>query len=131
MSPFIRKPAFCICKNIGADQMHGKSAFVFATYTVQSLFSVNQNFQASSHPLWMYSPVCVRLGQIFFGRGSYLFSLNYFQSSIKSRQEYLCEQMPTTNYFFLRNIEYYLKIIILIPTPGFPRFDYILGAHLG
>ena len=34
------------------------SAFVFATRIVQSLFFLNPKFQASSHLLWLYSPVC-------------------------------------------------------------------------
>ena len=36
------------------------SAFVFATRVVQFLFFLNPKFQASSHLLWLYSPVCVR-----------------------------------------------------------------------
>ena len=35
------------------------SAFVFATYIVQSLFFLNTKFQANSHLLWLYSRVCV------------------------------------------------------------------------
>ena len=35
------------------------SAFVFATRIVQSLYFLNPKFQASSHLLWLYSPVCV------------------------------------------------------------------------
>ena len=40
------------------------SAFVFATWIVQSLYFLNQKFQASSHLLWLYSPVCVGPGRI-------------------------------------------------------------------
>ena len=36
------------------------SAFVFATRVVQSLFYLITKFQASSHLLCLYSPVCVR-----------------------------------------------------------------------
>ena len=39
------------------------SAFVFATRIVQSLFFLNLKFQASSHFLWLYSPVCVGPGR--------------------------------------------------------------------
>ena len=39
------------------------SAFVFATRIVRSLFYLNPKFQASSHLLWLYSPVCVRPGR--------------------------------------------------------------------
>ena len=38
-------------------------AFVFATRIVQSLYFVNPKFQASSHPLWLCSSVCVRPGR--------------------------------------------------------------------
>ena len=39
------------------------SAFVFATYIVQSLYFLNQKFQASNHLLGLYSHVCVGPGQ--------------------------------------------------------------------
>ena len=39
------------------------SAFVFATRIVQSLYFLNLKFQASSHFLWLYSPVCVGPGR--------------------------------------------------------------------
>ena len=35
------------------------SAFVFATRIIQFLYYLNPKFQASSHLLWLYSPVCV------------------------------------------------------------------------
>ena len=38
------------------------SAFVFATWIVQSLCYLNPKFQASGHLLWLYSPVCVGPG---------------------------------------------------------------------
>ena len=52
------------------------SAFVFATWIVQSLFFLNPKFQASSHLLWQYRPVCVGPGRkprrpVFSQRGSY------------------------------------------------------------
>ena len=51
------------------------SAFVFATRIVQSLFFLNQKFQASSHLLWLHSRVCVGPGWkprrlVFSQRGS-------------------------------------------------------------
>ena len=39
------------------------STFVFATQIVHSLYFLNPKFQASSHLLWLYSPVCVRSGR--------------------------------------------------------------------
>ena len=51
------------------------SVFVFATRIVQSLPFLNTKFQASSHRLWLYSPVCVGPGRkprrpVFSRRGS-------------------------------------------------------------
>ena len=52
------------------------SVFVFATRIVQSLYLLNPKFRASSHLLWLYSPVCVGPGReprrsVFSRRGSY------------------------------------------------------------
>ena len=51
------------------------SAFVFATRILLSLYCLNPKFQASSHLLWLYSPVCVGPGRkprrpVFSKRGS-------------------------------------------------------------
>ena len=51
------------------------SVFVFAIRIEQSLYYLNQKFHASSHLLWLYSPVCVGPGQnprkpFFSQRGS-------------------------------------------------------------
>ena len=77
----MRKPDFCICENKDADQLTAKliSAFVFATQIVQFLYYLNPKFQASSHLLWLYSPVCVGPGRkprrpVFSQRGSYFTS---------------------------------------------------------
>ena len=81
----MRKPAFSMCENKDADQLRGNreakliSTFVFATRIVQSLYFLNTKFQASSHLLWLYSPVCVGPGRkpqrlVFSQRGSF-FSL--------------------------------------------------------
>ena len=93
----MRKPGFCICENKDADQLRSYcaagqhlcfrymdsaipllskskfqasshplwlySTFVSATWIVLSLFYLNPKFQASSHPLWLYRPVCVGPGQ--------------------------------------------------------------------
>ena len=53
------------------------SAFVFATWILQSIFYLNPKFQASSHLLWPYSPVCVGPGRkvrrpVFSQRSSYI-----------------------------------------------------------
>ena len=63
----MRKSFFCICENKDADQLRGTakliSAFVFAIRIVQFLFYLNLKFQASSHLVWLYSPVCVGPGR--------------------------------------------------------------------
>ena len=81
----MRKPAFAYAKTktqiscaITAQLI---SAFVFATRIVKSLYFLNPKFQASSHLLWLHSPVCLGLGQkprrpVFTQRSSYL-SLNW------------------------------------------------------
>ena len=82
----MRKLEFCLSENKGADQLYSKiscavsahliSALVFATRIVQVLLFLNQKFQASSHLLWLYSPLCVRCGRkprirVFSHRGSF------------------------------------------------------------
>ena len=67
MSRVVRKPAFCICENKDADQLcrnrEAVQLFVFPTKLEQSLYFLNPKFQASSHILWLYSPVCVGPGR--------------------------------------------------------------------
>ena len=58
-------------------------AFVFPTLTVHSLFYLNLKFQAPSHLLWLYSPVCVEPGRkprrpVFSQRGSYGLSYSFY-----------------------------------------------------
>ena len=43
--------------------IHLISAFTVAALIVQSLYFLNPKFQASSHLLWLHSPVCIRPGQ--------------------------------------------------------------------
>ena len=80
----MRKPAFCICENKDADQLRGNreadQRLCFAIRTIQFLYYLNPKFQASSHLLWLYSPVCVRPGRkprrpVFSERGSYVAGL--------------------------------------------------------
>ena len=49
----------------------------FRYIALQSLYFLNTKFQASSHRLWLFSPVCVEPGlkprrQIFSRRGSFM-----------------------------------------------------------
>ena len=64
-SHIIREPAFCICKNKGADQLCDNPAadqhlcFCYIDSEIPLLLILDLKFQASSHLLWLYSPVCV------------------------------------------------------------------------
>ena len=67
------------------------STFAFATWIVQSLFFLNPKFQASSHLLWLYSPVCVRPGRkprrlVFSQRGS--FDNCFFQAVLSPQKRF-------------------------------------------
>ena len=80
--PRHEKTGFCICENKGADQLRGnreadqRLCFRYTDRIVQSIYFLNTKFQASSHLLWLYSPVCVGPGRkprrpVFSQRGSY------------------------------------------------------------
>ena len=59
----MRKPAICIWESKDADQLRSNftaqliSDFDFVAKIVQSLFFLNQKFQASNHLIKLYSPV--------------------------------------------------------------------------
>ena len=59
--PHHQKTCFCICKNKDADQLHGNGTadqricFRYIDSTI--LYFLNPKFQASSHLLWLYSPL--------------------------------------------------------------------------
>ena len=79
------------------------SAFVFATRIVQSLFFLNPKFQASSHPLWLYSPVCVGPGRkprrpVFSQRGSYYLLSHLTSDGIMSSKLYCTVFLPNRSY---------------------------------
>ena len=65
------------------------STFVFATRIVQSVYFLNPKFQAFSHLLWLYSPVCVGPGwkpgrPVFSEQSSYgFFNINNYRKSPK------------------------------------------------
>ena len=61
LSLVFKKLAFCIYENKPADQL--RSYFVFAKRILQSLYYLNLIFQASCHPQWLYSLVCVGPGR--------------------------------------------------------------------
>ena len=96
--PVMRKPAFCICKNKGTNQLHGNWAAdqrICYHYIVQSLFFLNPKFPASSYLQWLYNPVCVRPGwnppppppppkKVFQLRDSYIASVTLFWPTFPS-----------------------------------------------
>ena len=58
------------------------SVFVFATKLVKFIYFLNTKSQASSHLLWLHSPVCVRPGRkprrlVFSQRGSNILDETY------------------------------------------------------
>ena len=72
----MRKPDFCICENKDADQLRGnREADQRLCFRYTDTTILNSKFQASSHLLWPYSPVCVGPGRkprrpVFSQRGS-------------------------------------------------------------
>ena len=63
----MRKSAFCICENKGADQLRGiheaDQCLCFRYTDSTNLLLPKSTFQASSHLLWLNSLVCVGPGQ--------------------------------------------------------------------
>ena len=59
----MRTPAFCICENKNADQLHGFNAadqhLGFSYIDSTQINFLNAKFQASSCLLWLQSSVCV------------------------------------------------------------------------
>ena len=79
MSCVMRKSAYCTCENKSADQLHGNCAADqhLCFCNIDSTIPLLPKFQASSHLLWLYSPVCGRAGlkpqrQVFSPCGFYL-----------------------------------------------------------
>ena len=56
----MRKPAFCICKNKGTDQLGG---YHTANQCMDGTIPLLSKFQAYSHFQWLYRPVCAGPGQ--------------------------------------------------------------------
>ena len=101
MSLVTRKPAFCICekKTQISFAVTAKliSYFVLATRIVQSLYFLHPKFQASSHLLWLYSPVFVGPGRKPRRPG---FSQRGLNSNISDMTSLLMKE--TTSYMIAR-----------------------------
>ena len=87
----MRKPDFCICENKDAGQLRSNCAadqrLCFRYTDSTTLYYLNPKFQASSHFLWPYSPVCVGPGRkprrpVFSQRGSYFESKSIMKNSV-------------------------------------------------
>ena len=72
MSHHMRKPAICMGKNKGADQLRSnceadqRLCFRYSDSTIPLLSKssiLNPKFPASSHLLWLHRPICVRPGR--------------------------------------------------------------------
>ena len=69
MSHIMFKPAFCICDSKGVDQLHSNhlaDQCLCFRYKVQFFYFLNSKFQAFSHLVWLYSPVCAEPETGFF-----------------------------------------------------------------
>ena len=89
----VRKPAFRICENKDADQLRGnreadqRLCFRYTDSTIPLLPTFK--FQASSHLLWLYRPVCIGPGRkprrpVFSERGSYASDVNVRRGILRS-----------------------------------------------
>ena len=97
------------------------SAFVFATWIVQSICFLYPKFQVSSHLLWLYSPVCVGPGRkprrpVFCLRKHFI---SYWGTKLPSSVwvgSYMCITLfiQTFFFFFFSSIEYFKKLKMLI-----------------
>ena len=97
LSQVMRKPfffAYAKTKTQISFAMTAKliSAFVFATWIIQSLYFLNLKFQASNHILCLYSPVCVgpcrkpRI-QVFLRRGSFFYVYSFRMDRLRKERD--------------------------------------------
>ena len=65
MSHVVRKLAFCICERKDADQLRGnrEADQRLCFRYMDSIIRLLSKFPASTHLLWLYSPVCVGPGR--------------------------------------------------------------------
>ena len=77
------------------------SAFVFATRIVQSPFFLNPKFQASSHLLCLYSPVCVRPVR----KPHCWFSHEVAHLSVKKQSDLIIDLFATEKKYILKHVK--------------------------
>ena len=104
MSLVLRKPAFCICENKDADQLHGNreadQCLCFRYTDSRIPLLPNQKVQASSYLLWLYSPANVGPGRkhrrpVFLQRGSYEDSSFHYGGDLSYNNSHF--QLPSQN----------------------------------
>ena len=72
------------------------SAFVIASQIVQSLYLLNPMFQASSHLLWLYSPICV-VEDTFSHFAPHIISAHTLDPHFVNQRICLYTEMPEVN----------------------------------
>ena len=95
------------------------SAFVFTPRIVQSLYFLNPKFQASSHLQWLYSLVCVRLGQ----------NPHYWLSHVAAHFQFSDRQSDAVhlNLVTLKFLNFWMQEIFAVIYMKFKQTGYILG----
>ena len=107
------------------------SAFVFATRIVQSLYFLHPKFRASSHFLWLHSPVCVKPDR--FSHVESQFILTHFLTDGFSHPYHLDEHAFISRVIgsdFSTLFHFSMKFVSAnrIAPDGTPRFA---ASHLG
>ena len=97
----MKKSDFCICKNKGANQLHGNRkadhAFVFATWIVQGLLFLNRNFK----PLAIFCGSTAQFVWDLVGNPKDRFSQKEAQIFVS-----LCDAQWHSLHFILRNLQF-------------------------
>ena len=114
----MRKPFFfffCICENKDADQ---RLCFRYIDSTIPLL--TKSEVQATSHLLWLYSPVCVGPGKkprrpVFSQRGSY-YKYKHNLISLASFKYIIIPRFPhfMANYGIPHVIKYFRKLSLKV-----------------
>ena len=107
------------------------SAFVIATWIVNSLYFLNPKFQASNHLLWLYSPVCVgprwkHWRPVFSQQGSTVVQIRDHASETCFISFKLAKEIRCGFY----NIWWWLSEAILMSTHNIGFFEEITRLSL-
>ena len=131
---------FFKCENKDEDRF---CAFVFAPGMLQSLYFLNPKFQASSHLLWLYSPLCVGPGRkprrpVFSRRSSnHIIALRERLRTTRTLPWCICNRAVQTvstifycalrlyNSFFNTQLSWASLLIIIVKTATNLRYFYV------